>query len=193
MRQNMKLSINCAISPVSRVQITALLLSLTLQNALENLNHAVSKSWYPRDGLQLWHIDITYKISLLHDATQPRGHETTVTLRHPVKLGGNLPASTGNKYYLHTNLRGTKILHSKERPGHPRKAVSQTLINHPINTRQWEHLSHTLKNTPFNPAHIALGQHCSICIFFLKSTKKLWIPIYSCIHHLPLSIQVQVA
>lgn len=54
----------------------------------------------------------------------------------------------------------------------PREAVSQTPVNNPLYTRQWEHLRHTLKNTPFNPAHTARVQHCTVCIFSLKSNQE---------------------
>lgn len=73
-----------------------------------------------------------------------RGYKRPATLRCTVMPGGNhskaqalnLPVSAGNTYYLQANPRGAKVLHSKERLGHPREAVSQTLVNHLIYTRQ---------------------------------------------------------
>lgn len=115
---------------------------------------------------------------------------TTATPRCPGKPGGNhskaqaqnLPASTGNNYYLHANLRGAKMLPWDVLAFPWSEAVSQTLINHPIYTRQWEHLSHTLKNTTFNPAHTARALFVS---FSRSEQRRCGYPIHSCIQHFP--------
>lgn len=178
--RNTKFSINCVVYHVSNPSpkhiITLVLIPI---KGIRKSEFTCFKLAYPLDGLGLWSVGIAYKISLLRDATQP-GSTSKDDDSHARVVNKGIAVRgrcriclllLGTNTYLQANLRGAKMLRSKERPGPPREGHQSARFHKntacPICTMQWEHLSHALKkklkNAPFNPTHLCPG--CSTVLF----------------------------